>query len=157
MDRAPEKTTVELENALKGIKEKASHLESQTKYLVEFNERLETLLRCIEAYSFEESEPAEKKKENVEVLQIETEPVKKTRKIDKLQGLYGKNEIMKDVAINVFETIKLNEPIALDDLVGSIKYSRYKIMEVLNRLIREKVIVKSFEKGFVYRISKENQ
>lgn len=61
--------------------------------------------------------------------------------------------VAKGIANNILDLIKSRESISLDDLVKGIKSSKYKVIEVLNSLIKERVIVKSFEKGFVYRMS----
>lgn len=72
-----------------------------------------------------------------------------------IDKLFITNPVSKLLAINILELIKARGSISLDDLVKSIKSSKYKVIDALNILIKEKVIVKSFEKGFVYRISKE--
>jgi len=147
-----------LEDTLEGIKQKGRLLESQTKFLNDFNARLETLLGCFEAYAFEEAV------EKGQVACVEQEAPKRCKRdectedapargaLETVGTLFGKNALLNDMAVSVFETIRANEPISLDDLVKSIKHSKYKVIEVLNRLIREKLVMKSFERVFVYRV-----
>lgn len=187
-----------LENVLNSIKSKTKMLESQTRFLKGFNTKLEILLRCFEAYSFEEAgdgaaernitaddkisgisvcksstagiKPSENKgSENaVNCREDEKQSNKKAKKgaddtasinvncTDVIERVFEKNSAAKNLATVLFEIIQANEPISLDNLVKSIKTSKYKAIEIVNVLIKEKVILKSFEKGFVYRVNREH-
>lgn len=160
-----------VEKLLKEIKNKAEIIESQTKHLRLFNAKLEILLKCFEAYSFEEISKKEnitnKLKNNVDFkdtndlknklkdindLKDSTDLQDKTINEENIKKLkISKNNAL---AMSIFELIKENEPISLDNIVKSIKHSKYKIIEILNEFIKERIIIKKFEKEFVYRINK---
>lgn len=75
--------------------------------------------------------------------------------LKRLESLFDTNVISKMIGKSILDLIQSREFITLDDLVKGVKNSKYKVIEVLNVLIKERIIIKSFEKGFVYRISKE--
>jgi hypothetical protein len=63
------------------------------------------------------------------------------------------NPIEKVLSKTILELISSKESISLDDLVKGIKNSKYKVIEVLNKLIKEGQVKKSFDKkGFIYRM-----
>ncbi|KAM0679963.1 hypothetical protein GINT2_001905 [Glugoides intestinalis] len=141
---------------LKAIERKKKTIQSQTKFLKNFNTKLELLLACFKAYSFESdfTETIEK----CPTKHIEKEEHKKKIKTnesmeERIEKLSRGDPQLKSILLLVFDVIKDNEPISLDDLVKMIKFSKYKVIEALNILIKDRVVVKSFEKGFVYRTS----
>lgn len=182
-----------LENLLAAIKEKTAAIASQTRFLKGFNKKMEILLLCFKAYSFEEDGKCSKNvvkkdmsKNKIGVLPVESivgpaqSPVAiKKSKVESLvvensgnneasgglvsssaigsavTRLFGTNPVAKSLANNILELVSARDSITLDDLVKGIKYSKYKVIEIINALIKERIVLKSFEKGFVYRISKE--
>ncbi|ELA42573.1 uncharacterized protein VICG_00325 [Vittaforma corneae ATCC 50505] len=184
------------ESTLKSIKSKTKILESQTRFLKDFNTRLEILLKCFEAYSFEEAEDSiankniatnnkassitasknsvvatrlgedkdnvvnssEDEKQNnkkVKTMPDNSSTAAKANPMEVIETVFEKRPAAKNLAMTLFEIIQANEPISLDNLVKSIKTSKYKAIEIVNVLIKEKVILKSFDRGFVYRINRE--
>lgn len=59
---------------------------------------------------------------------------------------------LNEVALKMFQFIENKGTATLDEIVKSVKCSKYKIIEILNIFIKEKVVVKSFDKGFIYKI-----
>lgn len=171
-----------IESILKAMGSKRSKLKSQTRFLTAFNMKLELLLDCFKAYSIDEnsekigiseaskgtdafpshggSKEKEPKRvrvdENTKNTQTNQKETKGGQEADLLNGLFNRKENEKSLAVSLLELIKEKEPISLDDLVKGIKCSKYKVIEVLNVLIKEKIVLKRYEKGFVYTINKEN-
>lgn len=166
-----------LQELLSSIKGKANVIASQTKFLKTFNRKMEILIACFKAYAIDDKdaifvpEMAERKptkekkaasiaptcdsqsnKDSLDTCEIKRARLSMEALIEKV---FAANQIEKALANTILSLIKSREFIALDDLVKGIKSSKYKVIEVINILIKEKIIVKSYEKGFVYRISKE--
>lgn len=171
-----------LENLLNSIQSKTKAISGQTKFLKAFNRKLEILMMCFRAYSIDEENLIENLKNSKEnTKNIEITSYKETQKISKIKKSISSDEIIDDIkrlkrdtdltltlekifinnpvnkslAVSILELIGSRISITLDELVKSIKLSKYKVIDVLNTLIKEKIVVKSFEKGFVYRISKD--
>lgn len=169
---------IQAQDLLKAIQQKKKRLTAQTELLREFNGRMELLLECFEAYSFE-GEPTQIKNPGVDARKVEAikadvrkveaikaetiktkleEPIKRSRtqmeELDPrpLEEIFGRNVSARSLAGNLIEIIQAGGSIPLDALVKEAKQSRYKVVETLNVLVREKIVMKNFEKGFVYRI-----
>ena len=175
-----------LENLLISIQNKTKTIVNQTKFLKTFNKKLEILLMCFKAYSFDDKDFIGNEESNIEGIKNIQENKKNTESssLKEIQNdlknrrssyndeipetikngfdlnsmteqIFGTNLLQKTLANSIIDLIRTKISISLDDLVKNIKSSKYKVIDVLNILIREKIIIKSFEKGFVYRISKE--
>ncbi len=134
-----------IKEILKGIENKKNSIELQTKHLKEFNRRMETLLCCFKAYSIEPNDTTKKERE-ISIKEPEEEKVKKIKAEEGINGM-------------IKSVIREREEISLDELIKEIKgkasiSSKYKIIEILNEMIKEREIVKKFEKkGFIYKIN----
>lgn len=141
---------------LSAVERKKKAIQSQTKFLKNFNAKLELLLECFKAYSFDSdfTEPIAKCPTKPIEKEEQKKKVKTNETIDEcIEKLSRGDAQVKSLLSLIFDVIKDNEPVSLDDLVKMIKYSKYKVIEVLNILIKERIVIKSFEKGFVYRIN----
>jgi len=171
-----------VEDLLKSLRKKRESIVLQTLHLSSFNKRLELLLECFDAYSFENEKeeslekarvPRDKKsataggsKSNLEEMcEDQRQPVASEeennveesveRRMDRIFNLKKVNsKVNKRLAVEIYNLIKANKNIPFDDLVKGIKQSKYKVVEIINTLIKEKLIIKTFDKGFVYKINK---
>lgn len=166
---------------LQSIKKKAAAIKQQTVDLNKFNRKLTILLDCIDAYSFEDTgdsinKTSDQVSRNIEKIEKEgkhrineseenvikkhktaNETETKDNRIDTVEviaELFKNDSTCHSIAKATYEMILERETVPLDDIVKSFKYSKYKVIEILNVLIKNKIVLKSFEKGFVYRINK---
>lgn len=153
---------------LQSIRSKSDAILSQTKHLKSFNRRLELLLACFKAYSIAESGNITGTKNIVaesvpSVKRIKTSALgdehgkdagDKKSPVCEISRLFLNNKTSRELAMCIYDLIKQREQITFDELVKGIKQSKYKVIDTINVLVREKVIVKSFDKGFVYRLNK---
>lgn len=112
----------------------------------------------IEITSYKETQKISKIKKSISSDEIIDDIKRLKRDTDltlTLEKIFINNPVNKSLAVSILELIGSRISITLDELVKSIKLSKYKVIDVLNTLIKEKIVVKNFEKGFVYRISKD--
>lgn len=158
-----------VESLLRLIRNKSDTISSHIKYLKSFNKRLELLLECFKAYSFVESENVSSTKSIPTKAEDNAKRAKPNNHVDDVSGeatldgrdlkgeinkLFESNKANRNLAMGIYDLIKQREPITFDDLVKGIKQSKYKVIDTINVLVKERVIVKSFEKRFVYRLNK---
>ena len=159
-----------LQKTMESIGKKKQRLERQTGQLRLFNTRLELFLKCLKAYSMEdtaeEESTAKKTKveekrvpEAVETSTIDSPATTREEKTETaelaIERLFKGNQARKSIAEDIHRIVKENEPIALDNLIKAAKHSKYKAIDVLNALIKGKMISKSYERGFVYRLNRK--
>jgi len=74
---------------------------------------------------------------------------------NKIERTFSKNETQKETGMNILGMLEENGRMRLEEIVKSIKMSKYKTIEILNLMVRSKIIGKKFEKGFVYELFRE--
>lgn len=168
-----------VEDLLKSLRKKRESIVLQTVHLNSFNKRLELLLECFNAYSFENDkenraemvgdrksatagggkktleEMCEDQRQSVVSEEENNNGESIERRMDRIFGMKKMNsKVNKKLAVEIYNLIKSNKNIPFDDLVKRIKQSKYKVVEIINTLIKEKIVIKTFDKGFVYKINK---
>ncbi|KAI5182286.1 hypothetical protein PAEPH01_2881, partial [Pancytospora epiphaga] len=72
--------------------------------------------------------------------------------IEDINDLFAMNKPHKNIALQIFKLLKEHEVVSLDGVVRNIKLSKYKVIEILNIMVRKGIVSKYFDKGFMYKI-----
>lgn len=157
----------QIETLVLSIKKKSQAVRKQARALNSLNSKLEVFLMALDAYSLDakeqQCEPARAGgRTKAEALRKNiTTPVKKTKREEPLDArsaiamLFRASKTQKSTALEIYKLLENNEVVGLDDIVKSIKMSKYRVIEILNSLVRERIVLKHFDKGFLYKINKE--
>ena len=155
----------QIADLLSSIKSKTTYIKSQTEMLNKFNVKIELLLKSIQAYSSEpynenyKEEMADfnrnEKAKSQKALNIKQDAPtsQKTDPKTKIANLFLSNKNSKNIALQLFNIISDSKIIPLEEIVKRMKLSKYKIIEILNFLVKEKIILKYFDKGFMYKLN----
>ncbi|KAL6120877.1 hypothetical protein NUSPORA_02312 [Nucleospora cyclopteri] len=143
------------------IKLKTEEAKENILYLKKINFKLESLINSIEAYSVESPPSTPINSTFIKTVKntpLETNSIKKikqTNPLNKISTLFtGDNKKLNQIAQEIYLLIEQNKKILLDEIVKRVKLSKYKTIEILNVLVKEKIVTKKFDKGFVYEIRK---
>ncbi|KAI5148106.1 hypothetical protein ENBRE01_0120 [Enteropsectra breve] len=162
-----------IEQHIRSIKIKILDIIDRTEKLRDFNNKVEMLLLAYETYSenidveLVQSSSTGKNEKKGSVQSHKTrqskscpsdEPqeklVKKAKKMlpaHRIQELFKSSKNNKNIAMEIYGLLESGNTVPLDDIVKRIKQSKYKVIEILNTLLKERIVVKSFDKGFMYR------
>lgn len=152
----------EVEALLLSIREKTMSIRAKTESLVGLNKRLESFKAALDAYALkgtEERTGREHKGSPKKRMRLEKGvsglPKPAASCEDSIGLLFTMNKAYRHTALQIHKLISENEVASLDDIVRSIKLSKYRLIEILNVLVKEKIVLKYFDKGFMYRLNKE--
>lgn len=138
------------------IKNKVEVLEASKSKVNLFNVKLEALLKTIEVFSID-PEPVKKISTCAVVdkkIVNKPQPAVKTQEEITCDELFKKeNRKVKAVANDLLEYLKEQKTVFLDDLVKKAKLSKYKTISILGVFVKENLITKRFDKGFIYEIN----
>lgn len=148
------------------IKKKTLFIRAHTENLKIVNTKIELFLNSLDAYSNVESmEPKEEKPKKIrgsEKIKAKNVESPKKPKIEDvidprttISSIFATNKSNKNMALHLYDLLNGQDVMGLDDIVKNIKLSKYRVIEILNVLVREKLIVKYFDKGFFYKLNKE--
>lgn len=153
-DEIQEDKLLYIKRLMESIKNKTERIKQHTNLLNILNYKLEALSCAFNAYS-EEVEGNDEWKENKEkkIKKNETKEEKDVYGI--INGIFIEQKGNKSIAIEIYKLLESNGITGLDEIVRQIKQSKYRIINVLNILVRERIILKYFEKGFNYKLNKE--
>lgn len=154
-----------IEELVSSIKDKTVLVKSHTNYLKNLNAKLELLIKAFDTYSVvpeveiieKKKIPEKKKLENEESKkqkqsEIKLEPVDQRKAISQI---FSGNKSNKNTALQIYDLLFESASTGLDEIVKNIKTSKYRVIEILNILVKEKIVLKHFDKGFIYQINKE--
>ena len=158
----------EIEELVKSIRAKIEIIQEKDARYKRINRNFAMLLKALDAYSITPSaleSQLERQASRQADRQLDTPgkrdtPAKKARTTERtpratIEGLSYQKVIHREIALEIFDLLEKRGTVSLEDLVKGIKQTKYRVIEALNVLLKEKKILKSFNKGFEYRINEE--
>merc|ERR1712131_60250 len=142
----------EIAELAKELKNKTTKAHKMIEKLNRINYKIESLLNSLDAYADDQSGQEKTRNKN---LYKDTISVKDNDEhiLTKIETLFAKDKKNHSkIAIQIFLIIKENRSILLDDIVKNVKLSKYKIIDILNILVRENLVSRKFDRGFMYEI-----
>lgn len=149
----------------KRIKSKTEEARENTGKLRLFNVKLKALLTSLDAYSTEIPLPQTRtiQKSKVPGMLTRAAPVTEERRENKqnlqlgnrglCDRLFSKeNSKVQRISKEMLTILEEEKKIMLDDMVRRVKMSKYKVIEILNAFVKESIITKRFNKGFIYEL-----
>ncbi|KAI4293094.1 hypothetical protein PAPHI01_2368 [Pancytospora philotis] len=155
------------------IRDKTVLVRKSTQRLNMVNLKLRALLDAFSAYAVPHSEIAppgrEPAPERSRVKRIKAGPAEpadkencpvqdhdtpQPQRIPDVSEVFTACRLHKAIALQIKALLSDGSAVALDDIVKSIKQSKYKVIEILNTMVKERIVLKYFKKGFMYKINR---
>ncbi|ORD93889.1 hypothetical protein ECANGB1_1414 [Enterospora canceri] len=134
------------------IKEKTEEARNHTNKLKSYNFKIKALLDAIDAYSYDETAIKVNKFKKVDSFRI-TAPEKQNLPTNFEKMFANETSKIKIKAKGLLALVSENKQLKLDDIVKVTKLSKYKTIEILNIYVRNGILNKRFDKGFIYEIA----
>lgn len=174
----------EIESLILSIRNKTQTIVNKTYKLKTLNKKLQLLLSAIETYSFEQEDENIENKTELNTIKVNKKPKVSKSEINgrddynimvnnapdstiaaiadekpSISNLFKHDKTQKGInqkgiAMQLYKILENTTVISLDDLVKGIKISKYKVIEILNILVKEKIVLKFFDKNFMYKLNK---
>ena len=157
------------------VREKTLAIISKTQGLKRLNGKLRLFLSSLDAYSLDAAPSHPRNARKTRDSQQGSSPSKKIKPgdepprkhsedkendgredpKDRINRLFRLNKGQKGVALQIYSLLQESDVTSLDDIVRGIKLSKYRVIEILKLMVKEKIVSKFFEKGFMYKVNSE--
>lgn len=160
---------LQLQQLLSSVKKKTLDLRSHIEFFKNLNIKLEAFIKAMEAYS----EPAQEEGTGPAAKEATAKkplPQREDRKAEKrmkreeercvdiqsrISTLFMEHRANRATAMDIYLLLDKNGTTCLDEIVKQIKQSKYRVINVLNAMVKDQIILKHFEKGFNYTLNRE--
>lgn len=72
-----------------------------------------------------------------------------------ISQLFSSKKQQREIAMEIYRLLEGSETVPLEEIVKRIKLSKYRVIEILNEMVRERIILKHFARGFFYRLNRD--